>query len=261
MPQSHGNTAARTPIHAPVSRSYQGPFGRMFRNCRPWEPAGVERSRRRWPIMERLATGDGRDEPCDPTRDNETIPAGYTYFGQFVDHDITFDPRSQPAEGSTDPENWRTSAPRPSISTASTAAARTTSLHVRRHGQFLIGNNGQGDEDLVRNTNGERDHRRQAQRREHHRLAAPARLPQIPQRGDGAGRHDFDEAQRLVRWHYQWVVVHDWLKRCAATKVVDDILCGSGCPGQAEALLTTITTSTRSCRSSSRSLLTGSGIR
>jgi hypothetical protein len=26
--------------------------------------------------------------------DNPKIPAGYTYFGQFVDHDITFDPVS-----------------------------------------------------------------------------------------------------------------------------------------------------------------------
>ena len=29
------------------------------------------------------------DEPID---ENPTIPSGYTYFGQFIDHDITFDP-------------------------------------------------------------------------------------------------------------------------------------------------------------------------
>ena len=48
--------------------------------------------------------------PCDPDDEridalvaamktrpaqNQRIPAGYTYFGQFVDHDITFDPLSQ----------------------------------------------------------------------------------------------------------------------------------------------------------------------
>ena len=27
--------------------------------------------------------------------DNDAIPAGYTYLGQFVDHDITFDPLSK----------------------------------------------------------------------------------------------------------------------------------------------------------------------
>ena len=28
----------------------------------------------------------------EPVDENDIIPAGYTYFGQFVDHDITFDP-------------------------------------------------------------------------------------------------------------------------------------------------------------------------
>jgi hypothetical protein len=34
----------------------------------------------------------------------------------------------------------------------------------------------------------------------------------------------FKEAQRLVRWHYQWVVVHDFLRRIVGDAVVDDIL-------------------------------------
>ena len=28
----------------------------------------------------------------EPADENDRIPAGYTYFGQFVDHDISFDP-------------------------------------------------------------------------------------------------------------------------------------------------------------------------
>lgn len=38
------------------------------------------------------------------------LPAGYTYLGQFIDHDITFDPVSL-LTGATDPdglENFRT---------------------------------------------------------------------------------------------------------------------------------------------------------
>ena len=34
----------------------------------------------------------------------------------------------------------------------------------------------------------------------------------------------FKEAQRLTRWHYQWVVVHDFVRRVAGQDVVDDIL-------------------------------------
>ena len=42
--------------------------------------------------------------------DNPRIPAGYTYLGQFVDHDITFDPTSK-LRGHNDPRtlaNFRT---------------------------------------------------------------------------------------------------------------------------------------------------------
>ncbi|HET7718847.1 MAG TPA: hypothetical protein VFK43_02690, partial [Acidimicrobiales bacterium] len=34
------------------------------------------------------------DAPAGPAGDNPDIPSGYTYLGQFVDHDITFDPVS-----------------------------------------------------------------------------------------------------------------------------------------------------------------------
>ena len=34
------------------------------------------------------------DTPPGPAGDNPDIPSGYTYLGQFVDHDITFDPVS-----------------------------------------------------------------------------------------------------------------------------------------------------------------------
>jgi hypothetical protein len=34
----------------------------------------------------------------------------------------------------------------------------------------------------------------------------------------------FKEIQRVVRWHYQWVVVHDFLIRTAGQEVVDSIL-------------------------------------
>jgi hypothetical protein len=34
----------------------------------------------------------------------------------------------------------------------------------------------------------------------------------------------FEETRRLVTWHYQWVVVHDFLRRIAGADVVDEIL-------------------------------------
>jgi len=41
----------------------------------------------------------------------------------------------------------------------------------------------------------------------------------------GAREELFAEARRMVRWHYQWIVVHDFLKRVCGEEVVDDILC------------------------------------
>jgi hypothetical protein len=45
-----------------------------------------------------LAKGLVDDNPRDAAFDNASIPSGYTYFGQFVDHDITYDPTPVPAQ-------------------------------------------------------------------------------------------------------------------------------------------------------------------
>jgi hypothetical protein len=34
----------------------------------------------------------------------------------------------------------------------------------------------------------------------------------------------FDESRRIVRWHYQWAVIHDFLARLVGTEVIEDIL-------------------------------------
>jgi hypothetical protein len=38
------------------------------------------------------------------------------------------------------------------------------------------------------------------------------------------GQDDFEEARRLVRWHYQWIVLHDFLGRLVQTSVFDDVM-------------------------------------
>src|SRR3954463_7446677 len=42
------------------------------------------------------AMDQGLDDPSDTPDDQENpfVPAAYTYFGQFIDHDLTFDTRS-----------------------------------------------------------------------------------------------------------------------------------------------------------------------
>jgi hypothetical protein len=65
---------------------------------------------------------------------HSNIPAGYTYFGQFIDHDVTFDPASSLMR-QNDPNglyNFRT--PR-LISITSMVAARLTSRILRSERQ------------------------------------------------------------------------------------------------------------------------------
>src|SRR5436853_1129765 len=72
------------------SPSFEGRFGRMFRNLPPLLPDDKD--------LEALARQMVEPEPTgeeDTAGDNPDIPAGFTYFGQFVDHDLTFDPTSQ----------------------------------------------------------------------------------------------------------------------------------------------------------------------
>ena len=43
-----------------------------------------------------------------------------------------------------------------------------------------------------------------------------------------SGREAFHRAQQLVRWHYQWVVLRDFLPRLVGESLVFDILFGKG---------------------------------
>lgn len=79
---SHRNS---TIINIPSSRSYtQGKFGRMF----PWLESGLSDTNETRLALKKLGQlmYGGENLPK-----NKTIPAGYTYLGQFIAHDISFD--------------------------------------------------------------------------------------------------------------------------------------------------------------------------
>ncbi|MEL7164642.1 MAG: peroxidase family protein [Pseudomonadota bacterium] len=91
-------------VLAPRSKFYQGPFGRLCPNLDPYAPPGTEDEQDVFFLdfatkhMVELPGKSPGDIAADPgTIDDleqkfgSNIPAGYTYFGQFVDHDITLD--------------------------------------------------------------------------------------------------------------------------------------------------------------------------
>lgn len=86
-------------ILAPRSKFYHGPFGRLCPDLAAWP--GMDDSDLISFATNEMVEVPGKlpSELIDPAsiadleaQFSSNIPAGYTYFGQFVDHDITFDP-------------------------------------------------------------------------------------------------------------------------------------------------------------------------
>lgn len=86
----HGGTVQRGLAHVPRSSFDEGRFGRLFRTLPPFAPGDDSLKALAASMAPVAATG----EADDPAGDNPDIPSGYTYLGQFVDHDITFDTTS-----------------------------------------------------------------------------------------------------------------------------------------------------------------------
>src|SRR5436853_3232382 len=92
---SRHSVPVRGLISTGTSPSFQGRFGRMFRSLSA-ATFGNDESEN---VINLAALGDamsaGFEAPKDEKDDEESgIPALYTYLGQFIDHDLTFDPAS-----------------------------------------------------------------------------------------------------------------------------------------------------------------------
>lgn len=235
-------------VDVPHSPLFQGFFGRMFRKLPPAVPAtvnpDVQRQRTEELAAQMLET---RDEAEDPARDNPQIPAAYTFFGQFVDHDITFDTTSS-LDRQNDPNrlvNFRT--PRFDLDSlygrgpADTPFMYDTNRMAGGEIAYLLTGTGANpkEEDLLRNEQGiaiigdprndENIIISQLQLvfiKFHNRV-----VEELETLGQGNGML-FKEAQRIVRWHYQWVVVHDFLKRIVGEKLLKRVLPDDKEPGK-----------------------------
>ena len=169
---------------------------------------------------------------------NPTLPAGFTFMGQFLDHDMTFDPTSS-LERQADPEhieNFRT----PSLGLDNVYGAGpigSPHLYDQKAGKgitFLLEECGTaGKFDLPRNSQkvaligDPRDDENlilsqlQVAFLKFHNAAVDHARTVIKLT---EANQIFAEAQRLVRWHYQWIIVHEYLKKTCGAAVVDNVL-------------------------------------
>lgn len=230
-----------------------GRFGRMFDlpKFRPPDDA-----------LDELAAVMRDNAPQDPAGDADT-PAGFTYFGQFVDHDITGDKSAgfpeiddaativQSRSPSLDldslygmgpvlqPELYDPSFP---PDRARFAIGRTSAVPgplgiglpdaptllpqdlPRMPDRSAVIGDPRNDENLiVAQTH-------LAMLRFHNAVSNAIPGPDVPpaagccySRPDG-GDTLFHRAQKLVRYHYQWIVLHDFLPRIIDEAVLQDVL-------------------------------------
>ena len=238
----HGQLYLRDQV-PPRSTAYeQGKFGRLF----PLLPAfAADTPSVRENLLELGKPGgllDAKDPPppADPlspnpnNRDNPNMTAGFTFLGQFLDHDMTFDPTSS-LQRQSDPEaieNFRM----PLLELDSVyGSGRGASPHLYDQTtpdaiKLLIDT--AAPKDLPRNSQntaiiGDPRNDENLIVSQLHLAFLKFHNAVVDRVLDGGitdPNEAFDEAQRLVRWHYQWIILHEFLPTTVGQGLVDDIL-------------------------------------
>jgi len=215
-----GGSAARhaTPLRGSdivtvKGRSAEGRFGLMFKKLPAHAPPDD--------LLRSLAR-QMAEPTSGPELDNPSVTAGYTFFGQFLDHDMTLD-RTPLAQQEQDP-NGLTNYDSPLLDLGCVygpGPAADPQLYEADGRRLRVVRNAEGVEDLPRGPDG-RAHLGDARNDEnlivaqlhllflkfHNRLLATGVAPTLA------------EAQRVSRWHFQWLVVHEFLPRVVGPETV-----------------------------------------
>jgi hypothetical protein len=246
-------------------------FGRMFRWLEPaFSPKDGDEQNKLKTLMTSIATqmvttefssnilgeaGDGKvgkfgkaandtntpDAPLtvrEKADENPTIAAGYTYFGQFIDHDITFDPASS-LQQTNDPDalvDFRT--PRLDLDCLyGRGPADQPYLYDAPHRNTMslgksVGVDGMDRPDVLRLPDGtailgdkRNDENKivsqiQALFLSFHNKVFKKLEPKFAANDD----ERFNQTQRIVRWTYQWLVLTDYLKKITDPKIYNSML-------------------------------------
>ncbi|MBV8516377.1 MAG: heme peroxidase [Acidobacteria bacterium] len=235
----HGNRIRGTDLSR-SSPLFEGPFGRIFRALPPADFGPTDEASQAALNKLGAAMVADFDPPKDGPDDEESgIPAAFTYFGQFIDHDLTFDPASS-LQRQNDPDalvDFRT--PRfdldsvygrgPDDQPYLYADGRTFNL-----GEALTGaatNPRARDLPRSRVFDGEKFNAARAiigdPRNDENTIVSQLQGLLLRFHNSIANAHpdwDFKRVQREVRFHYQWIVLNDFLPTIVSHDVLDDVL-------------------------------------
>ncbi len=243
-PKVHGSPA-RGLDSTPLSESFQGRFGRMFQSLSLYPATFGKNEAENLANLHNLATHMVADFEAEPTgedkvddEENMGIDAGYTYLGQFIDHDLTFDTTSSLAK-QNDPNGLSDfRSPRFDLDNVYGRGPDDQPYLYQEDGMKLLlgraltGNpNDPNTRDLPRNNpdplntgsgsparaligdprNDENvivSQLQVAMIRFHNRMVD---VMQAEATAQNQPAPTFEKVQQQVRWHYQWVVLHDFL--------------------------------------------------
>jgi hypothetical protein len=226
----HGQLYLRDGIPEGFQFPARGRFGRMFHCVRSFaQDTPAVRA-----ALMTLGEAEGVMDPGDDNNPiNPAIPAGFTFLGQFIDHDLTFDPTSS-LERQSDPEsieNFRTPFfELDSVYGAGPAASPFLYDRDRENrGRLLI--DADRPHDLPRNSQGvallgdPRNDENIIVSQLHLAFLKFHNAVYDKLKSEGVNpTQRFDEAQKLVRWHYQWIVLHEFLPMLVGPAMVDQVL-------------------------------------
>jgi hypothetical protein len=218
------------------SLQFEGRFGRLFRTlpAATFSPDALT-------ALAAAMTSPAEKSPTPETEidseENQGINAGYTYLGQFIDHDLTFDPASSLVK-QNDPEaltDFRT--PRFDLDNLYGRGPddqpylyEADALHLQL-GRPLTGNpHDKNTFDLPRHTSTKGGAARALigdPRNDENVIVSQLQGTMIRFHNKMVDKHkgtELKEIQRIVRWHYQWVILQDFLPTVAGKDMVHSVL-------------------------------------
>jgi hypothetical protein len=227
---AHHGKPLRGLMSTSASQLFQGRFGRMFRLHSAKYGATEEANRTALMTLGAQMTSSP-DDPKDGQDPEESgIPALYTYLGQFIDHDITFDPMSTLIQHK-DP-NALTDFRTPAFDVDNVYGRGPSDQPYLYDGgpTFLLGDRlANGAPDLPRNNANPRRAIIGDPRNDENSIVSQLQglfLRFHNHIVDKNKDRDFPAVQQIVRFHYQWIVLHDFLPRIVHSSVLHDLKTG-----------------------------------
>jgi hypothetical protein len=228
-----GGTSIPTKHGAPLrgielvtkDRSLEGRFGLMFKRLQAFEPPDE--------LLNGLAATMAES---GGNVNNPDLPAGFTFLGQFIDHDLTLDTtplslQQQDPDALTNfrsarydldsvyggspterPELYDPIDPDKLLIVGLDDPNKPDDVPRKSDGKAIIGDP-RNDENLI-----------VCQLHLAFMKFHNALVDHVREQGSVAADGVFEEAQRLCRWHYQWMVVHDFLPHVVGQDMVDQVL-------------------------------------